>query len=109
MAPDSMLTLSAPGGAMPKLELVEPPSASAPPALASLPAEILARYEIVAFLGRGGAGTVYRARDRRLDRQVALKLLVDHHGGDIDQRLLREARSQARLEHENACKVYEVG
>src|SRR5262249_5061350 len=48
----------------------------------------------------------YRARDRELQRDVALKFLF---GEDPDLRLLREARSQARLDHPNACKVYEVG
>jgi serine/threonine-protein kinase len=73
-----------------------------------LPAEIFARYESIELLGRGGMGVVYRARDRRLDREVAIKLLFEDNG-DEGLALLAEARSQARLDHEHACKVYEVG
>ncbi len=77
---------------------------SAPPLL--LPAVLLERYEGISLLGRGGMGVVYRARDLRLGRDVALKLLFDDEGS---ARLLREARAQARVEHEHACKIYEVG
>jgi eukaryotic-like serine/threonine-protein kinase len=85
-----------------------PPAAPAlsPGTLPSLPAAITERYEILELLGRGGMGAVHRARDRRLDREVALKLLFDDTEGE---RLLREARAQARVEHEHACKIYEVG
>ena len=66
------------------------------------------RYEFVRVLGHGGMGTVYEARDLRLGRAVALKFI---RGGDpkLTMRLLREARAQARIEHEGVCKVYEVG
>jgi eukaryotic-like serine/threonine-protein kinase len=66
------------------------------------------RYEIHELLGIGGRGQVYRARDVLLDRWVALKLL---RGGDEDvqQRLLREARAQARVDHPNVCRVFEAG
>ena len=73
----------------------------------ALPEAILERYEVVSLLGRGGMGAVYRAHDRRLDRAVALKLLFDDSDDPLS--LLREARSQARLDHPHACKVYEVG
>jgi serine/threonine-protein kinase len=66
------------------------------------------RYELVEFVGRGGMGDVYKARDLRLGRFVALKFL---RRDDPDQikRFLREAQVQARVEHENLCPVYEVG
>jgi eukaryotic-like serine/threonine-protein kinase len=66
------------------------------------------RYEFLSTLGRGGMGEVYEARDRRLGREVALKFI---RGADPDRvlRLLQEARTQARIDHPNVCKVYEVG
>ncbi|WNG41060.1 protein kinase [Archangium violaceum] len=66
------------------------------------------RYEFLELLGRGGMGEVYKARDRRLDRTVALKFI---RGEDPDRavRFLREARAQARIDHPNVCKVHEAG
>jgi serine/threonine-protein kinase len=66
------------------------------------------RYEFVDFIGRGGMGDVFKARDPRLGRFVALKFL---RRDDPDQvkRFLREAKVQAKVEHENLCPVYEVG
>ncbi len=67
-------------------------------------------YEIVETLGRGGMGTVYRAIDHRLDREVALKVVQISHGADIDaDRLLREARVLARLEHPGIVPVHDAG
>jgi tetratricopeptide (TPR) repeat protein/predicted Ser/Thr protein kinase len=62
----------------------------------------------VRFLGVGGMGRVYKARDPRLDRFVALKFL---RGDDPNmlERFLREARAQAKVEHPAVCRVYEVG
>lgn len=73
------------------------------------PGKILAdRFQIVEQIGQGGMGTVYKAMDLELRRQVALKFL------DLDdprwaRRFLLEARFQARIEHDHICKVYEVG
>ena len=66
------------------------------------------RYELGDELGKGGMGVVYKARDRRLDRVVAIKFIL---GADpnLAVRLLREARAQARIDHPNICRVYEVG
>jgi predicted Ser/Thr protein kinase len=66
------------------------------------------RYRLERQLGAGGMGTVFLAFDPRLGRRVALKFL---HRNDPQQteRFLREARSQARVEHPNICKVHEVG
>ncbi len=68
------------------------------------------RYQIVEFLGAGAMGTVYKARDPRLNRFVALKFIRDNtSGSELAQRFYREARSQAGIEHEYVCKIYEVG
>ncbi len=66
-------------------------------------------YEIIETLGRGGMGTVYLARDSRLDREVALKVVQLPEGtGDLE-RLLREARVLARLEHPGIVPVHDAG
>ena len=68
------------------------------------------RYEIVAVVGEGGMGTVYRAHDRVLDREVALKVLrADVAGAEAETRLRREARILARLEHPGIVPVHDVG
>ncbi|WP_437300213.1 protein kinase domain-containing protein [Sorangium sp. So ce426] len=72
-----------------------------------IPPSLHARFEDFHLLGRGGMGAVYRARDLRLGRRVAIKLLSA--GAQIDGSFLREARSQARLRHENVCEVHEAG
>jgi serine/threonine protein kinase len=67
-------------------------------------------YEVVETIGRGGMGTVYLAVDRRLDREVALKVvqLPGGNGEDVE-RLLREARVLARLEHPGIVPVHDAG
>ena len=65
----------------------------------------LGPYEIVAPIGAGGMGEVYRARDTRLDRQVALK--VSQH--EFTDRFEREARTISALNHPNICQLYDVG
>jgi len=68
-------------------------------------------YRIVALLGAGGMGEVYRARDTKLERDVALKILPASSFSDPDarSRLLREARSAAALNHPYICTIHEVG
>lgn len=69
------------------------------------------RYELGRRLGYGGMATVYSARDLKLDRQVAIKLLADNYAGDeeIRERFMREARLAAKLDHPNVVKVFDVG
>jgi tRNA A-37 threonylcarbamoyl transferase component Bud32/WD40 repeat protein len=65
------------------------------------------RYRIEGYLGRGGMGVVYRARDPDLDRALAIKLVRSRHrGGD---RMLREAQAMARLDHPNVVPIFDVG
>ncbi len=71
----------------------------------------LGPYEILAPLGAGGMGEVYRARDTRLGRDVAVKILSSHLSSDPDlkQRFEREARAVSLLTHPNICCLYDVG
>lgn len=71
----------------------------------------LGPYEIVCALGAGGMGEVYRARDSRLDRTVAIKILATHLSAspDLKQRFEREARTLSSLSHPNICHLYDVG
>lgn len=68
-------------------------------------------YEILDRLGVGGMGVVYKARDTRLDRIVAIKVLSDHLLADADagERFLVEAKAAAALDHPNICAIHEVG
>jgi len=71
----------------------------------------LGPYEILAPLGAGGMGEVYRARDMRLGRDVAVKILPTHLSSnpDLKQRFEREARAISSLNHPNICHLYDVG
>jgi len=75
------------------------------------PGDVIGQYRILALVGSGGMGTVYRAHDTRLDRDVALKFLPPYLGAqpDGEERLLMEARAAAALEHPNVCSVHEIG
>jgi serine/threonine-protein kinase len=79
------------------------------------PGDTFGRYTIEALLGEGGMGTVYRAVDTKLERRVALKLLrvdvsVDPAGrASGAERMLREARAAAAIEHANAVAIHDVG
>ncbi|MCC6555421.1 MAG: serine/threonine protein kinase, partial [Polyangiaceae bacterium] len=67
------------------------------------------RYLVEAPLGAGGMGEVYEARDTRLGRRVALKLLRSDAQASANQRFLREAQAAAAFEHPNAVVVYDAG
>ena len=72
---------------------------------------LLERYRVVALLGRGGMGEVYRADDLTLDQPVALKFLPEALASDADalERFRNEVRTARRVSHANVCRVYDVG
>ena len=71
----------------------------------------LGPYEVLAAIGAGGMGEVYRARDTRLERTVAIKVLPSHLSSspEIRQRFEREAKTISQLSHPHICAVYDVG
>src|ERR1700720_3541171 len=71
----------------------------------------LGPYEIQAPLGAGGMGEVYRARDTRLERNVAVKVLPTNLSSDpsLRQRLEREAKAVSKLAHPHICTLYDIG
>src|SRR5262245_2714624 len=75
------------------------------------PGARIGAFEILALLGAGGMGEVYRARDTRLDRIVALKFLTGAHAPTADrvERFTREARAISRLTHPHICTLYDLG
>src|SRR6185295_7188572 len=75
------------------------------------PGTRLGPYEILAPLGAGGMGEVYRARDTRLNRSVAVKVLPAHLSSNPDVRLRfeREARAVSSLNHPNICTLHDIG
>src|SRR6266498_3677116 len=75
------------------------------------PGTRLGPYEIVAAIGAGGMGEVYKARDIRLDRTVAIKVLPEALATDpqFRDRFDREARTISSLDHPHICALYDVG
>jgi serine/threonine protein kinase len=75
------------------------------------PGTLLGPYEIVALLGAGGMGEVYRARDARLERDVAIKVLPSAFAADNDRlaRFDREAKAVAALSHPNVIAIFDTG
>ena len=73
--------------------------------------KLLGPYEILSLVGSGGMGEVYRARDTRLSRTVAVKTLTTQvaHRPDLKARFEREARTLATLSHPHICSVFDVG
>ena len=71
----------------------------------------LGPYEVLALIGAGGMGEVYKARDTRLDRSVAIKILPAELGADPERRVRfeREARAIASLAHPHICTLYDIG
>jgi serine/threonine protein kinase len=81
------------------------------PASMLAPGTQLGPFEIQSLLGSGGMGEVYRARDNRLDRTVAIKIIPPSFSSDSirRQRFQRESRAISALQHPNICTLYEVG
>src|SRR6202163_1014723 len=79
--------------------------------MAILPGRRLGPYEILAQIGAGGMGEVYRARDTRLDRIVAIKVLPAHLAdrSELRERFEREARTIASLNHPHICTLFDIG
>ena len=75
------------------------------------PGTALGHYEVLSALGKGGMGEVYRAKDQKLGREVAIKVLPDAFGQDPVRvaRFEREARAAAALNHPNICAIHEIG
>jgi serine/threonine protein kinase len=73
--------------------------------------DFIGPYEILGWLGAGGMGVVYRARDSRLAREVAIKLIPEATAMDAGrvQRFEQEARATGQLNHPNILVVYDVG
>ena len=88
-----------------------PPYNPRPADWPSPPAPASARMNCVRPIGAGGMGEVYKARDSRLDRTVAIKVLPSEVAGDPDlrSRFEREARAVAALDHPHICGIYDVG
>src|SRR3989475_2779666 len=81
------------------------------PPMPLTPSTKLGPYEILAPLGAGGMGEVYRARDTRLDRTVAVKVLPAHLSSspEVRARFEREARAVSSLNHPHICTLHDVG
>ena len=79
--------------------------------MALQPGTTLGPYEILELAGAGGMGEVYKARDTRLDRTVAIKVLPAHASGisDLKQRFEREAQTIGSLKHPNICMLHDIG
>ena len=75
------------------------------------PGTTLGDYEILNAIGAGGMGEVYRASDKRLGREVAIKILPEHIAkrADPQARFEHEARAVASLNHPNICTLYDIG
>jgi serine/threonine protein kinase len=89
----------------------QPKWRSAPDALRSLTGRTISHYRIVSKLGNGGMGVVYRAKDVRLQRQVAVKFASNDLSttSDLHEYMLREAQAGSALNHPNVCAVYDTG
>ncbi|MCP5534889.1 MAG: protein kinase [Akkermansiaceae bacterium] len=86
------------------------PTDFTPPELEEI-AKLLPAYDILSFIAKGGMGAVYMARQRSLDREVAIKVLPRHFGEDADFRASfeAEAKSMAKLNHPNLISIYDFG
>ena len=117
---DDMATIEAVHANSPRPRPASSSSSSRPPSSAAfslnegrfLPGRLLAgRYRIIALLGKGGMGEVYRADDLTLGQPVALKFLPEEASRDegLLERFRNEVRIARRVSHPNVCRVYDVG
>ncbi len=74
------------------------------------PGELIGPYRLVSQLGKGAMGEVWRARDERLDRYVALKILPPDSSGDLERRarMVREAKAAAQIKHANVVTLFDI-
>lgn len=115
LCPRCLMQAGLSDGSFPTTEPAATPASASgagfvPPTPAEL-APLVPQLEILELLGRGGMGAVYKARQRGLDRLVAVKILPPAMGRDpsFTERFLREARALARLNHPNIVAVYDFG
>ena len=79
--------------------------------MALKPGTLLGPYEVLSLIGAGGMGEVYKGRDTRLDRLVAIKTLPSHLADrpELRERFKREAHTLANLRHAHICVLYDIG
>ena len=89
----------------------DPPGGAAPAALPTAELPLIRGYDVQGVLGRGGMGIVYKAWHLRLNRPVALKMLLagPYAAAEQLERFLREAEAEAGLRHPNIVQVYDIG